>query len=566
MNRWRSFPIQLFLLTVLPLTGLLLLITLGSLTLHQEAMRMMVGERDERAIRAAAAALGEQLNHRRIAIRSLALQAALSSSPDHALADATFLLPDFEGGLAIYDATGELLAATTDRNSWQARAVPERLAAFAAGTFPDDAFFLHPFAEPASGETVLLAVAHEDGFIAVGAFSPVTLAREAISSLFAETEHVSVLIVSATGEVIYQTGSPDAAAAIGQEQPGVIEALRGESGTTYLTVVGEEHVIAFSPIEPVGWALVTMEPWRGEADPLLSATGQAPLLLVPVLVLALVVLWFGARQIVQPLQALAQKATRLGWGDFAAIQEPVGGINEIQRLQTELVHMAQKVEVAQQSLRGYVGAVTLGQEEERRRLARELHDDTIQALIALNQQIQLAQLAAADEPMTAQLHRMQQMAGQTVDGLRRLTRALRPIYLEELGLIPALEMLARDNNKAPELAVTFQRVGRERRLPAMTELALYRMAQEGLSNMIRHAQATQADVVLHFEEHIITLTVQDNGCGFVVPESPAEMAATGHFGLLGIQERAELIGAQMKLQSTPGVGTVLTVILPESSW
>src|SRR5690606_36427427 len=99
-----------------------------------------------------------------------------------------------------------------------------------------DAFFLHPFAEPASGETVLLAVAHEDGFIAVGAFSPVTLAREAISSLFAETEHVSVLIVSATGEVIYQTGSPDAVAAIGQEQPGVIEALRGESGTTYLTV------------------------------------------------------------------------------------------------------------------------------------------------------------------------------------------------------------------------------------------------------------------------------------------------------------------------------------------
>lgn len=569
MNRvksWRSFPIQLFLLIVLPLSVLLLLIALGSLNLHQEAMRMMVAERDERAVRAAAAALSEQLNHRHIAIRSLALQAALSNNPDHALADATFLLPDFDEGLALYDATGALLAATTNLMPWQNRALSDALASFPIHPSSDNTFLLPPFMEATTGETILLAVAREDGFVAVGAFSPVTLARKALNNLFAGSEHLSVLIVSETGETIYQIGPSQEAAAIWRDYPGVPEALRGESGTTYMSLVGEEHVIAFSPIEPVGWALVTVEPWRGEADPLLRATEQAPLVLVPVLVMALVVLWFGVRQVMQPLQALAQKATRLGWGDFAAIQESVGGISEIQRLQTELVHMAQKVETAQQSLRGYVGAVTLGQEEERRRLARELHDDTIQALIALNQQIQLAQLAAADESMTTQLRRMQQMAGQMVDDLRRLTRALRPIYLEELGLIPALEMLARDNNKPTELAITFQRVGTERRLPPMTELALYRMAQEGLSNVVRHAQADQVDIQLRFEEQVITLTVQDNGCGFIVPESPADMAATGHFGLLGIQERAELIGAQIKLQSNPGVGTILTIVLPALSW
>lgn len=527
---------------------------------------MMVAERDERAVRAAAAALSEQLNHRHIAIRSLALQAALSNNPDHALADATFLLPDFDKGLALYDMTGVLLAATTDPAAWQDRSLSDRLASFPISPPSDNTFLLPPFMEATTGETILLAVAREDDFVAVGAFSPVTLAHKALNNLFAGSEHLSVLIVSETGETLYQIGPPKEAAEIWQDYPGVPEALRGESGTTYMNLAGEEHVIAFSPIEPVGWALVTVEPWRGEADPLLRATEQAPLVLVPVLVMALVVLWFGVRQIVQPLQALAQKATRLGWGDFVAIQESVGGISEIQRLQTELVHMAQKVETAQQSLRGYVGAVTLGQEEERRRLARELHDDTIQALIALNQQIQLAQLAAADEAMTTHLHQMQQMAGQMVDDLRRLTRALRPIYLEELGLIPALEMLARDNNKPSELAVTFQRVGTEHRLLPMTELALYRMAQEGLSNVVRHAQATQVNIQLHFEEHAVTLTVQDNGRGFIVPESPAAMAATGHFGLLGIQERAELIGAQIKLASTPGVGTVLMAILPESSW
>lgn len=566
MKRWRSFPVQLFLLTVLPLTVFLLAIAVGSVTLHQQAMRSMVGERDERATRAAAAAISEQLNHRRIAIRSLALQATLSDSPDHALADATFLLPDFDGGLALYDTTGSLLAATTDQNTWQAPVLQERLLSVVNRDIPDDAFFLPPFTNPTSGEALLMVVAQEDGFIAVGAFSPVALVRQVLSDLFAGSEQILVLIVSQEGTVIYQTGSLNEGGNEWPQHPGVAEALRGESGTTYLSLEDEEQVVAFSPVAPVGWALVTVEPWRGEADPLLSATEQAPLILVPVLMMALIVLWFGVRQIVQPLQALEQQATRLGWGDFTAIEERVGGISEIQRLQTELIHMARKVQIAQQSLRGYLGAVTVGQEEERRRLARELHDDTIQSLIALNQQIQLAQLAAADAPLAAHLNRMQQMAGQIVDDLRRLTRDLRPIYLEDLGLVPALEMLARDTGKALGILVLFSRSGSEHRLSPTTELALYRMAQEGLNNVGRHAQATQAEVQLRFDDHAVILTVQDNGRGFIVPESPAEMAATGHFGLLGIQERAELIRAQVVLKSGPGTGTILTVVLPESSW
>ncbi|MBK9055041.1 MAG: HAMP domain-containing protein [Chloroflexi bacterium] len=140
------------------------------------------------------------------------------------------------------------------------------------------------------------------------------------------------------------------------------------------------------------------EPWHLVADPLLRATEQAPLLVVPVLLLTVLVVWWGIRQIVQPLQRLESQATRLGQGDFAAIETPVGGIPEIQHLQTQLVQMAHKVKAAQQNLRGYLGAVTTGQEEERRRLARDLHDETMQALIALNQQIQLAQLRPRTDP------------------------------------------------------------------------------------------------------------------------------------------------------------------------
>lgn len=122
--------------------------------------------------------------------------------------------------------------------------------------------------------------------------------------------------------------------------------------------------------------------------------------------------------------------------------------------------MARKVQLAQQSLRGYLDAITAGQEEERRRLARDLHDDTIQSLIALNQRIQLAQMSTSDEASAARLSTMQQMAEQIVVDLRRLTRDLRPIYLEDLGLIPALKVLARDMSQAmglPALSRSGQR-------------------------------------------------------------------------------------------------------------
>lgn len=208
--------------------------------------------------------------------------------------------------------------------------------------------------------------------------------------------------------------------------------------------------------------------------------------------------------------------------------------------------MARKVQLAQQSLRGYLDAITAGQEEERRRLARDLHDDTIQSLIALNQRIQLAQMSTSDEASAARLSTMQQMAEQIVVDLRRLTRDLRPIYLEDLGLIPALKVLARDMSQAMGLPVSFRAVGKEHRLPPAVELALYRIAQEGLNNVARHAQAKTAAVGLEFTGAQVCLTVCDDGLGFVLPESPAEMAPAGHFGLLGAQERAEAIGGGCK--------------------
>ncbi len=296
-------------------------------------------------------------------------------------------------------------------------------------------------------------------------------------------------------------------------------------------------------------------------SPALELTLVAPLVLIPPLLFSVMGLWFVTKQIIQPLQKLEAKAAALAWGDFETIREPVGGISEIQHLQMELTEMARKVQSAQEGLHDYIGAITSAQEEERTRLARELHDDTIQAVIALKQRVQLAQKSVKDQNGRQSLTELETLAEQTIENLRRLTRALRPIYLEDLGLVTALEMLARETAQNNSLIVNFQKTGQERRLPREVELSLYRITQEALNNVVKHSHATQADLKIAFDATELKIVVSDNGNGFVVPNSPTEFAPSGHFGLLGMHERADLIKARLELESALGQGTRLTVRL-----
>lgn len=300
------------------------------------------------------------------------------------------------------------------------------------------------------------------------------------------------------------------------------------------------------------------EMWRIVADPILELTLIAPLVVVPPLLFAVAALWFVTRQIVQPLERLEEKAAALAWGDFEAIQQPIGGIGEVQHLQEQIIEMAQRVRAAQEGLRDYIGAITSAQEEERARLARDLHDDTLQALIALKQRVHLAQRAVRDAAARHTLNELEALSEQTIENLRRITRALRPIYLEDLGLVAALEMLTRETTQNHGLQVEFWKIGEEQRLPAEVELALYRIAQEALSNVIRHAQARQAQVRLIFDTDI-QLEITDDGLGFEMPKTPTDFALSGHFGLLGMRERAELINATLEIETAPGNGTCVKV-------
>jgi signal transduction histidine kinase len=563
---WRGLIWQLFVITILPLTVLVLVIAFGSLNVHQKAMRALVGERDERAVQTAASALEEQLKHREIAIRGLAQRSENVSLGDlqEILSSSDYLLNDFSSGLAIFRPDGSLVTSNGDQVLWTD--LESRISPVIANLLTkngDPTLITSDFTHPTTGEKMVLVLAVSPGqkWIAAGASSAADMVSHTLTNAFASGDQASAVIVDAGKNLLYQVGTFSSAGDL-TAHPGIAEALRGESGATYIQIDNSEHVVSYAPIPVLGWGLVLEEPWESVATSTLRTTQIAPLVLVPVLLLTLLVLWFGLRQIVRPLRTLESKAATLAWGDFKTIEDPVGGIPEIRHLQAELVHMAQKVQAAQQGLHDYIGAITAAQEDERLRMARELHDDTIQALIALKQRVQLAQMALRNVPEANSLNEVAAMTEQTVEDLRRVTRALRPIYLEDLGLVTALEMLARETSQAANIPVEFQRQGMEKRLNPNVELALYRIAQEALNNVARHAQASQACLSISFTTPDVTLQVTDDGIGFNVPKNPAEFSPSGHFGLLGLHERTELIGAKLEIESKNGRGSKITVHLP----
>lgn len=560
----RGLTVQLLAITVLPLTLLLLLIAFGSVSLHQQDMRALVGERDERAVQSAAAALASQLHHRAANISNL-VTLVEHSDDITSIEMSTDLAADFDGGLAYLKLDGHLITSTLPRSGtaqnglWEGIAQKDISLSLSSDLEP---VFSAPFLDPQSNRffVIVSQTVPSRNMIVAGAFSPEKLAQETLSASYPDSTHVTIFLLDSSGQIIFSTG-PLATEDLSSNHPGVSEALRGKSGTTFTKQANAEHVVAYSPIATTGWALITEEEWEMVTSPSLQLTQMAPLVIVPAFILALLALWFVARRIVQPLQKLESKAAALAWGDFEAIKDPVGGISEVQHLQMELTEMSRKVQAAQEGLHDYIGAITSAQEEERTRLARELHDDTIQAVIALKQRVQLAQKSVKDQNVKASLTELENLAEQTIENLRRLTRALRPIYLEDLGLVTALEMLARETSQNNPLNVEFHKTGQERRLSRDLELSLYRIAQEALNNVARHSKATRADLKIHFGTADVQMEVSDNGQGFSVPKSPTEFAPGGHFGLLGVHERADLIGARLEIDSAPGKGTRLKVRL-----
>jgi signal transduction histidine kinase len=380
-------------------------------------------------------------------------------------------------------------------------------------------------------------------------------------------EHGVAYLIDDAGQILASAPSERARSSLAGHT-GLEEALGddGPGATLCYSPQGERMTLAYAPVDyaGLGWRVLVEQPWREVIGPVLRYSQFMPLVAALAVIVSLLTLYYGVRAIARPLQALGQEAERVAWGDFGATSTPVGGVQEIEDLRRTLDQMAKRIQSYQSGMHDYIAAITQGQEEERRRLARELHDDTAQALIALRQQVEMAQKLQASDPEQAaeRLTQVRALLSETVEGVRRFSRDLRPIYLEDLGFIPALEILAREGDQREALSVQFSTTGQVRRLAPDLELAAYRIVQEALNNALQHAQAAHVWVEVHFEEQQLVLSVRDDGQGFDAPDLPDALARQGHFGLMGIRERALLYGGQLTIRSVPDEGTQLTVRLP----
>lgn len=206
----------------------------------------------------------------------------------------------------------------------------------------------------------------------------------------------------------------------------------------------------------------------------------------------------------------------------------------------------------------YVKLVTQAQEDERRRVARDLHDGPAQNLAML---VRTLDGEAEDSALAGELR---SSAASILDDLRRVARDQRPTLLDDLGVAAALEWLVADAARASELTLTLSVEGDPNRLDAETELALYRIAQEAIRNAERHADASLVDVRLHFDSDEVRLSVEDDGTGFTVPDSPGGHVQAGRLGLMGMHERAQLVGGSLDVESAPDRGATVSARLRQS--
>ena len=243
-------------------------------------------------------------------------------------------------------------------------------------------------------------------------------------------------------------------------------------------------------------------------------------------------------------------------------EQPVG-VQAIARDVTEARRM-------QESLRFYVSQVLKAQEGERLRIARELHDDTAQALTGLSRRLDMLvdTLPSDSNRLPAEvrenLEELRDQSDTILEGVRRFSRALRPPVLDDLGLLPALKWLAMALEERG-IAANITVLGEQHRLADGTELALFRIAQEALNNVRKHSGASAVEVTVDFRGGGLALTIADNGAGFEVPGSTSDLAECGKLGIIGMQERTRLLGGTLSVDSEPGEGTTVVVRVPGSA-
>jgi signal transduction histidine kinase len=227
--------------------------------------------------------------------------------------------------------------------------------------------------------------------------------------------------------------------------------------------------------------------------------------------------------------------------------------------ETFATRAAVAVELSQRVARDAVRRVVRAQETERQRLARELHDETGQALTSILLGLKPLEEALADHPARSDLARLRELVVNALQDVRRLAVELRPAVLDDFGLVPALERLIEGFAEQSEIRVDFHSALGELRLPPEVESTVYRVVQESLTNIVKHADAHNISVSLARRESTVAAVIEDDGSGFDQRAVREESV-----GLIGMRERLALLDGRLEIESRPGAGTTVVAEVPLS--
>ncbi len=297
---------------------------------------------------------------------------------------------------------------------------------------------------------------------------------------------------------------------------------------------------------------------RGEAESLVPVIGA--------LALAGVLLSLAANAIIlrfalRPLKRLEQTAAAVRGGDLRA-RSPLSALadRDLARLVTTFNDMLDRLLLYRERLRTMIVRAMESAEDERKRISRELHDDTAQTLANLIIRLRAARAASDEGERERRFDELRAELADAAERVRRFARGLRPPALDMLGLVPAIEAHARSVEESTGLEVEFGADPIDGLLSEQAELGLYRIIQEALSNVVRHADAERAVVSIRREKDRLTASVRDDGRGF----SPADVESHPDrgLGLFGMRERASYFGGTVDIHGEPGKGSSIRVELP----
>ncbi len=370
--------------------------------------------------------------------------------------------------------------------------------------------------------------------------------------------------------------------------------------TSPAQIVPRNEVLAFAPLDRAQWGVAVHQ----SEDEVFADIRLLQIRIFGLMGLAilgaLVLVYLTTRSVLAPIQVLTAATRRIAAGDLGT---PIGthgqdeieeltqsfdamrsrldsSMAEIQALNRQLDARVQErtreleqalaenarlyAELARKEhLRGeLLHRLISAQEEERKRISRELHDETCQVLTGLAYALDEAADQDTEPRSQASLEQMRHLTDTALDSIHRIIFDLRPTMLDHLGLIPAIRWYAEQRLAEPETAFNIREIGAPCRLPPAVETALFRVVQEAINNIARHAKAAHALFVFQFAEDCVEARIADDGQGFDMGQVAAGPIDERGLGLVGMEERMSAIGGSFSIRSTPGGGTIVKLRVP----